>query len=230
MKSAAVGQAETHEAGAAVYAIQTLVHDPVGALAFRWGPYWPYHARIAERAYEQLLALHAKLAQIDPGTSNIRLVSDEDAEAFYDHGTTMVSNVVRTIRHLAHTMASERHATLVLGRAIDEIRQGTEATGIDCRINHPGYHGLGEIVRVRDAIEHPVNANIYQGNDVDWDQVPLAWILSDRSAKAYAAYREWLAAILVDWHAWRSSQPKTPTTFTGVQRGMGSRYPSKKPT
>ncbi len=33
-----------------------------------------------------------------------------------------------------------------------------------------GYQALAEIVRVRDAIEHPKLGNVHQGGDADWDR------------------------------------------------------------
>lgn len=229
-KLTASGPGDTHAAGTPIYLLQTLVHDPLGTIGYRWPRLWASHATIAHVACQRLDAIHQQVGEIAvDARSNSRMI-DEDAlllEA-YDCGTSMVSNVVRAVRHLAYTMASENHTPLTGTRVLDEIRQATEAAGIDCRVGSQGYEGLSEIVRVRDAIEHPDAANVYQGDDSSWDKVPLAWLLSDRSIKAYLGYREWLDPVVSDWQSWLANRPQQPTTWN-VVRGAGSRYPAKKP-
>jgi len=207
---------------------QTLIHDPLGCIAYPWPTHWACHVNIAHAAYERVVVIQDRVAQIAPNESKIRLAFDEalllDA---YDAGTSMVSNAVRSVRHLAQEIAAKHGQLLTTKRAADNIIEATAAVGIDCRVNQPCYEGLSEIVRVRDAIEHPDATNVYQSDGTTWDKVPLAWILSDRSTKAYVRYREWIDVIAADWKAWQESQSQ-PTTLT-TQRGMKSRYSAKKP-
>jgi hypothetical protein len=228
IKSVPNGQAEPHADGSLVHVIQVLVHEPIGALGYHWGPQTYRHAKMAEDAFVRLVELHAGLVDIQPLSGNVRLVPAEIATEAYECGSTMVSNVVRTMRHFALNIASRVGRRPDEGRVLDELRSAAAMIGLDLRLRSSGYEALAEIVRVRDAIEHPKPENLHQGDDARWDQVPLAWILSDRSRKAYADYDAWLGPIVNDWNAWIAAQPKHPQTLT-VQRGMGSAYPMKKP-
>ncbi len=228
IKTGPTGQAATHAEGSQVRVIQMLVHEPVGSLAYNWGPLTGRHAQTAEDAYKRLVEVHASLVEIQPLPGFTRLVPDDMATGAYECGSSMVSNVVRTIRHFALDIASRVQREPEEGRAIDELRSAAGMIGLDVRVRSAGYQALAEIVRVRDAIEHPKLGNVHQGGDADWDHVPLAWILSDRSRKCYDAYELWIEPIVKDWHAWLEAQPKVTQTLT-VQRGMGSAYPIKKP-
>jgi hypothetical protein len=177
-------------------------------------------------AVTQIL-VHEQIAKIAPGPSHMRIVSDEAllVEA-YDCGSSMVSNTVRAVRHIALAMATHSHTPLATHRAIEQIKEATSALEIDCRLTDPGYDAFGELVRVRDAMEHPSESSIYQGADSGWDQVPLAWLLSDRSLKTYVDYRHWFDLVARDWKA-RLAADAQPSKLT-VERGMKSKYPAKK--
>lgn len=208
--------------------IQMLVHNPLGTLAYPWPVHWAVHTNIAYAAYERLSAIHARIAEIAPSEDKMRTVWDEEllVEA-YDCGTSMVSNAVRSVRHLAQAMTAQNTPPLTSTRVIDQIREATAAVEIDGRAGHGGYNCLGDIVRVRDAIEHPTASNVYQGDGGTWDQVPLPWLLSDQSLKAYVGYREWIDLISGDWEALLASR-EGEIKLT-VTRGMRSKHPAKKP-
>ena len=227
IRTGPVGEARPHQDGSPIYVIQMLVHEPVGALAYHFGAHWPQHAQLAHDAAERLEATHAQLVRIPELSGNVRQVPEETAAAAYEAGTAMVSNVARTIRHLAATIVFQAGGTVSWGRLLDELRDTTTAVGIDPRIDIAGHHALAEMVVIRDAIEHPQPANMYEASDSGWDKVPLAWILSNRSLAAYENYVPWLNALTADWTAWLDARPQVPTTLT-VQRGTGSRYPMKK--
>jgi hypothetical protein len=70
-------------------------------------------------------------------------------------------------------MSEQSKQPLTTPRTIERIREATANIGIDCQTHHQGYDDLGEIIRVRDAIEHPEQATVYQSGS-DWDRVPLA--------------------------------------------------------
>ncbi len=229
-KLISTGQGEDHAAGASVFLLQTLVHDPLGAIGYSPPDLWPCHVAYARAAYKRLSAIQDEIGElaVDPKRNARHIDDGELLVEVYDAGSSMVSNVVRSVRHLAWTMAAERGSPLTTSTAIENIREATNAVEIDCRIGHPGYYGFGEIVRIRDAIEHPRASNVYQGDDSSWDQVPLAWLLSDRSLKAFEGFAGWFDPIVADWNAWLARRPKRPQTWT-VRRGMKSRHPAKKP-
>ncbi len=185
-----------------------LVHEPIGKVGYPRRPYWPHHAEMARTAVSALAGLHRELDHIDRTQDDIRVVSDEHAARAYELGTSMVTNVERAVSHLAHEMASKAGAEASIGsaRPLDELCTAAAAVGIDCRVDAPGYHAVGEMVAVRHAIDHPNDLNVYRAGDADWDQVPLAWILSDRSTKAFRAYAQWFELIVADWKVWLAVQ------------------------
>jgi hypothetical protein len=202
-----------------------LVHDPLGTIAYAWPIHWRFHLIIADRAYERLATIHNQIEQLPPNNDDIRLVFDEDLLVEgYACGTSMVSNAVRTIRHLAREIFGQTDKPPKSTTAPEEIREATQVAGIDCRLSHPGYDDFGEIVRVRDAIEHPDQSNVYQ--DRAWEQVPLAWLLSHHSLKGFVGFREWLDEIAGDWASLLATEPGATLT---VERGMRSRHSAKKP-
>jgi hypothetical protein len=226
-KEVTSGQGESHAAGSEIFILQTLVHNPVGAIGYDWPNHWVLHFTIADAAYDRLSELHATVAAIESAENKVRLVADSDLiTRIYDSGTSMVSNLTRSVTHLAQQMSDQTQKPLTAQRTIDRIREATGNAGIDCRTGHSGYHGIGEIIRVRDAVEHPSAETLYR-MDTDWDRVPLAWLFSDLSLKAYRGAREWLQLIAKDWNAWQEHR-SGPTTLT-VERGVYSRVPSKKP-
>ena len=227
IKTGPVGDAQPHKEGSGIYVIQMLVHEPIGALAYHFVPHWPHHARLAHEAAERLQAVHAQLVEIPELSGHVRHVPEEMAAAAYEAGTAMVSNVARTIRHLAATIIFEAGGKVSWGRALDELRDATGAVNIDPRINSAGHHAFAEMITIRDATEHPQPNNVYEASDTGWDKVPLAWLLSSRSLVTYQNYVPWLNELAADWAGWLDARPEIPTTLT-VQRGMGSRYPMKK--
>jgi hypothetical protein len=217
------------KAGDNIAVTQILVHDPLGTIGYFWPVHWACHVNIAHAAYERLATIHEQIAKIAPGPNNMRIISDEALLVeTYDCGSSMVSNAVRSVRHLTQAMATHGIAPLTAHRAIEQIKEATSALGIDCRITDPGYDAFGELVRIRDAIEHPTGSSVYQGTDSGWDQVPLAWLLSDRSLKTYVDYRHWFDLVARDWKS-RLVTDAQPSKLT-IERGMTSKHPAKKAT
>jgi hypothetical protein len=89
------------------------------------------------------------------------------------------------------------------------------------------YAGLGEINGIRDALEHPQSTNTFRGDETGWSDVPLAWLMSNRSLEAWARFNRWFDRLVKDWEAHRSKSVG-PVTFT-IQRGMESLLQVKKP-
>jgi hypothetical protein len=77
-------------------------------------------------------------------------------------------------------------------------------------------------------MEHPQASNVYQCDPNDWDKVPLAWLLSDRSLTAYVGYRTWVDVVAADWEAWLAVNKSAAVTLT-VERGVESEYSVRNP-
>jgi hypothetical protein len=83
----------------------------------------------------------------------------------------------------------------------------------------------GTIREVRDSIMHPKPTNLY-ASDESWDQVPLAWLLSERRAICLPTSK----LIIEHFEPHRKSllaRLSTPVTLT-VQRGQEYIHPAKK--
>lgn len=80
---------------------------------------------------------------------------------------------------------------------------------------------------LRDAVEHPKADNVYAGQQGRWDRVPLAWLLSDRSLRAYDRYHDWFTGLADEWEAKRGSY--VCSAELQVQCGVRSELQFKKP-
>ena len=218
----------THQAGAQVAVIQILAHDQFGAIAYQWPRFWALHANLANEAFTRLQALHEQVLALPLDSSNMRSIYDIPLlQEIYGAGSEMVSQAVRSLQHLAEEMERFKKATLKGTTVEERIGEASAMFGLQSRTGDPEYQGLVELVRIRDAIEHPKATNTYQGDRNRWDEVPLAWMLSDRSIQAFQRYSVWFSNRVDDWEGHRSSLPSTPATLT-VQRGIESKLQSKK--
>jgi hypothetical protein len=121
IKTGPVGKAQPPKDGTGVYVIQMLVHEPAGALAYDFAPHWPHHALLAHEAAERLEAVHVRLVDVPELSGDVRQVPGEMAAAAYEAGTAMVSNVARTIRHLAAMVGFKAGGKVSWGRVLDEL-------------------------------------------------------------------------------------------------------------
>ncbi len=228
-KLTSTGVGKQVETGWQCAVTQILIHKPLGAVAYPQPRYWACHMNLCHEAYERLLELHAQVEAIPPADSNMRLVFDEPLLFHvYGVGTAMVSNAVRSIQHLAQGMEQASGTQLGSVTVTERIREATALLGLSSHIDHAGYHGFCEMVQIRDAVEHPQASNVYQCDPNDWDKVPLAWLLSDRSLTAYVGYRMWVDVVAADWEAWLAVNKSAAVTLT-VERGVESEYSVRNP-
>jgi len=220
--------AKDHAAGALVIPIQTLTHEPLGAIQYKYEKTWAYEANLASACNAQLEELHQQILEIPPGESSIRSIYDPELlMEIYAVGTRMVSHAVRSVQHLAQSIEAATGSTLTQTTALGRIREALALVGIDDRADTPDYQGFKEIIGIRDAIEHPTLGRDYQADPSKWDQVPLAWIISDRSLKAFKRYDAWFYVLATEWQAYEVANAK-PRDLQNVQRGLKSALSTKK--
>lgn len=221
--------AKPHEAGANVAVIQLLTHAQYGALAYLWPKLWAFELQLANEAHSKLSELHEEVLRLPVDAGNIRPVYDlELLQDIYCAGTDMVSHACRAVQHLAQQMEHNRKTTLQTTTAEERIREAAALFGINDRHLEASYQGFVEILRIRDAVEHPQADNIYQGDRNRWDEVPLAWMLSDRGLQAYARFGQWFERLATDWEDYLKAHPGPPATLT-IERGIESKLQVKKP-
>lgn len=222
-------RARAHEAGASVKVVQILAHSQLGALSYTWPRYWVFHAKAAEDAAEELIALHQQLAHFPvQELTSLRSIDDmEYLETVYRAGTQMVVGAVLALQHLCEeierTVQVQLQETTLDGR----LREALKAAGMVPPAQRSGHAKLVELEGIRDAIEHPKADNVYNGSPGQWDRVPLAWLLSERGLIAYTGYAIFLKSIVDDWEV-RKKEFDRPGEVT-VQRGIHSQLQYKKP-
>jgi hypothetical protein len=221
--------AKPHAAGATVVPLQILTHDPYGAIGYSWTvEFWLIEAQLAQESFDKLKELHEKVFELEPGPSAMRSIHDRQLlKAIYEAGTDMVSHATRSVQHLAQCMERQKGTTLREGTATERIREATAFFGLDDHHTDPGYQGFVELLNTRDAIEHPTMARVFTGSSSQWDKVPLAWLISDRSLKAFELHTSWLHLLTDGWQAHLDANAK-PMTLTIGTRGLKSVMSVKK--
>jgi hypothetical protein len=219
--------AKAHVAGSKICVTQTLEHSQFGAVAYLWPRFWTFHSEIADAAFSELTDCHKRLLQVPVGPSNFRLIDDAKLLSdTYRCGTSMISNVVRTIQHFAEEIEGFVGKRLTGITVAERLGEAASISGLVIDTRCPGYVGFVQIWKMRDAVEHSTSRNTYAGELGGWDRVPLAWLLSDKAIFAYQDYRRWFERLAIQWDI-KKAKYSQATTFE-VVRGIVSEYPSKK--
>ena len=221
--------AKPHAGGATIAPLQTLTHDPFGAIGYSWSEFWLFEAQLAEDSFDKLKALHQTIFELPLGPSAMRSIHDRELlKAIYAAGTDMVSHAARSVQHLAECMERVKGTALRETTATGRIKEAAALFDLDDHQTDPGYQGFVELLNIRDAIEHPTQARVFTGDPSEWDKVPLAWLISDRGLKAFELHDSWLGLVVNDWTTYCQAnlQPKTLTVLT---RGLKSILSAKKP-
>ena len=219
--------AQEHPAGSIVQIVQPLVHDTLGGITFAVPDYWQWHYRQAESACLRLDAYHAKLQAMPVGSDKSRgLLADDYLFGIYRTGGEMVINVSLTAQHLAHEM--ERIASLTPprhGSAVARLDTAARKVRLTRPSKHAGYSGLVEMVKVRDRLEHPKKKS-NPTNPGAWDEVPLAWMLSERPFPAFRRFESLMIDLVNEWASVRKRFSRKQTL--SVERGIQFDHQAKK--
>lgn len=222
--------ANHHSVGASVTVIQLLEHDPFGTIAFPWqANTWAHHYDATALAVDRLDELSPHVLAVEVDSAGSRVLTEESLlRAIYQTGTSGVINAYLAVQHYCERLESITHAPIHDGAPRERLLACTQSIGLDAT-DHRAYWSLAEVVRVRNAIEHPQAQTSYAGENGTWDRVPLAWMISNRSVKTLRCFLEWfdyLAAGLIEFE--RNPKPQIVTLDIGM-RGVVSDAPAKKP-
>jgi hypothetical protein len=227
-------RAHPHEAGASVLLLQPSVHDRIGAVGIL-GPFM-IQGRWAEH-YEEAMSSFAEFEEIEARL--VALPLDQDGSGIRSTGdTTFVSDVYRAgTRAVLSAILALQHLTaeieLVMKVSLDSQDLGTRlqiamrSIGFASHATVTGFDSVPELERIRHAIEHPTAANLYSH---DWDKVPIAWMFSDRPLKVATLYGQFFDTFAEAWVEYLKNNPRDAVTWQGIQRGIGSAVPYKKPS
>lgn len=222
-------RAREHAAGVPVNVIQILTHNQFGAIGYFWPRHWVFHAHMAEEAANQLVGLHRQLISFPVNTMNaIRSIEDMAyIEAVYRAGTGMVINIILALQHLCEEIERTLKIQLLESTLDDRLKEALGAAVLAGPTMRPGYAKLVELEAIRDAIEHPKGTNTYNPAPGQWDQVPLAWFLSERGLTAFGGCSQFVKSIADDWQQ-RAKELDAPAELT-FERGVHSQRQFKKP-
>lgn len=221
--------AEPHAAGAKITLVQPALHGTYGALLVPRPNYWRIHLTTAERLYEELRDLDRRVLALPVQKSDSRTVDADLAVALYTVGTDLIVQTILAVHQLVLelelTAKVASHPGDNLNTRLVSVLKATgyaRDLGVDDR-----YGQFGELQRVRDAIEHPAERNVYNPIGGEWDAVPLAWIASGKALHAFAMTRDLIGEIERHYAQLRERTAR-PGSFD-VQRGMRSLHQVKKP-
>lgn len=139
----------------------------------------------------------------------------------------MVLDAVLTMRYFV--LEVERVAQLqpaVVDDDLGRLRAACVGAGLQDPAQDARWPLLGELVGIRHRIEHPAQDTIY--SVAAWDRVPLAWALTSRALECFDAFDGLFCDFADAWEAHRATLAR-PGVLEGVQRGLRSRRPAKKP-
>jgi hypothetical protein len=222
-------RAREHAAGVPVNVVQILTNDQLGAISYFQPRHWVLHAHSAEQAANELVALHQQLVSLPVNTSNaIRGIEDITyIAAVYRAGTGMVINIILALQHLCEEIERTLKIRLRESTLDDRLKEALGLATLAEPTTRPGYAKFVELEAIRDAIEHPKSTNTYNSAPGQWDQVPLAWFLSERGLTAFGGCSQFVKSIADDWQQ-RAKELDAPAELT-VQRGIYSQRQYKKP-
>ena len=227
--------AKPHEAGAVIELTQPVLHNQFGAIHFITPQFYPYHFNRAEKAFRELNGFQDKILALPVNSDNSRMISDlELLGNIYDAGFDMVVHLYIGFDHFLLDMLmnvindQERRKQMNKWEAM--MRLNYVLKNIINRkdfINSSGYSKFAEIETKRHAFNHPTTRRIYNGNLGQWDEVPLAWIISGKYKEAYEEARKLFEELNKIWEV-EKEKYKKPGTLINVQRGIKSLHPVKK--
>lgn len=201
-------------------------HERLGVLSYSWPRMWPVFLEESRRARDAVDAVHAKVAQEQPSANGIRMINADTMEPLYVAHVEMVLLAVLTLRHFV--LEVERTVGLSAKKHDDDLgrfRAACNSAGIEDPANDDRWSIVGELVRMRHVIEHPTQQTVYSTNQ--WDQVPLAWSLTDAALRSFDAFDEIFCNVADAWEV-RRQELATAGTLT-IERGQRANRPAKNP-
>lgn len=215
--------AKPHAAGTQVIRVHRLQHENLGAISIPYDPppmYWRVHFDLAIAFAGRLEELRRQLLDFPVGPCEDRMVDDP----YYRHnvyaaGSQSIVNATLACQHLTDEI-ERSYPQASLGSSSDpkaRMVEGAKLASMDSPADHKGWSALGEIVALRNSIEHPDRSTYL--NRQDPLKVPLAWMLSERPSKVLPLYKDLFTNYARQWQEVVAAMPSTVVRIT-VQRGM----------
>ena len=232
--------AHAHKAGTPVQLVQISKHEVLGMCAF---PPLNCEAVLfdrAEKAFDSLKNLLEYVDTIEPSKAQIRYF-DDNGRLFqlFESGFLLIVDLYLFFEYFTIRVLNTRKAKDALGEnAVEEIEAQTlkeklarifkEVIKDESMADHQGYIDLvGVWNDMRSALHHPKRKNTINGDPVDWDKVPFAWLIAGKHIKPYReilSFKEELISALKKEGCFDA----TPGTLN-VRRGIKFEHDIKKP-
>lgn len=222
-----------HDAGAKVVPIQVLAHSKFGTIAYQWPRHWVFHGRSAGAARDDLTRLHKRVLKLPVDNTDMRSIYDMAfLQDIYATGCRMVVESILAIQHFCEEIERCTKSVPSEGDLIERLDAALKAAQLNISKKTKGYASLIELLKIRNAIEHPKPENTYSGDSNNWDRVPLAWFISDRSINNFDSFYNFLNGLNKRWtlRLEKIKKEDGPSTLHLSQRGVRSIRQFKKPT
>lgn len=221
--------AAPHASGSKVQFVLPCIHDELGPLWVSQVGHASVHAVWAGQLRGELTKLEARIEALPIQSSGGRQVGDADLVAnLYLVGSNIVIHTVLLLHHLVLRLEALSPASTGREDIKDRLNAVLRRLGYRGLTDDPRYPALSEILRVRDAIEHPSPENTFIAEDTSlWDRVPLTWIAAGRAGKTFDQAIKLLEDISA--FATKVERRRKGTRTLHVRRGIKALNPAKKP-
>ncbi len=224
--------AQPHKKGAEVKWFQSLIHKPMGTISYEFPQYFAMYFDYADASYSQLKALEEELLKV-PVDNKCRILdlNNDIYWSIFFWGNHLILHIVLTVEHLVlcmqaalGTVPQTKEDSKELSERFLEALKGVGFRDIRSEI---GFQKLTEIINIRNKIMHPHPTSLTIPSPEKWDNVPIAWILSEKDLDAYEKYRALILEIINYWYE-EEKKYKTTVSLT-VQRGIQFEHDVKNP-
>jgi hypothetical protein len=229
--------AKAHEAGEEVKFIQHAEHAQLGTITYELRRLWPIHFQLARVGHQGLLAAHESILHLPVTPNADRFLSKEDrpdlAITAYCSGLQVLVNVLLTMQHFCNELEMISKIDVGGGTLEKRMKRAFSEAEIPFDPSDPGYAALREMIDQRDGMEHPKPETVRNSDPVNWDRVPLGWLLTERPLKAFANWERWFSQIADSWIENLSARPQisyTVEVVRGVKSARQFKLPPKQPT
>jgi|GEM_PF-1763027 len=228
--------AKLHKAGAVVELSQPVLHSQFGSIHYLVQEMYIYHFERAEKAFQNLERYQKEILALPIKSNNVRMIADyELLRKMYMMGFDMVTHIYLGFDHflmsvLMHVYSGNSQRMKIwnkremLGRASHVIGSIYAKKEL---LKTCEYTGLVEIEQKRHAFNHPNARRICNANKGEWDEVPLAWIISGKYRDPYIKTMALFEKLCTFWEK-EEKKYNRPGKLISVQRGMKSLHQIKK--
>lgn len=230
--------AKSHEAGATVELTQPSLHPRFGLIHYLSFQIHIFQIKISEKYFENLERSQEKVLETEVGPGNIRLITEPELLMdIYQNGLGLMVNTYLAFDcFLFHALLNIfKEDTVKLAElnskewdTIKKLGEFLELTNNKHLVNSDGYTAFIQIKEKRDAFSHINSDRYYNAKDGQWDEVPLAWIVSGKYKDPYKKATVFLEKLMSIWDKEKPKYDK-PGVISGLVRGMSSLHSVKNP-